>query len=232
MRRELRVGPHHVTIIGTGHVFKKSIAEVCTVIDAQRPTYVCVELDVNRYHALRTGERATFRDVMRHHGLRVALLGSLLSMIQSEIGEDFGVMPGTEMITAVDVARDVGADVHFIDREVSVTLSRLVGKMTFREKVKTVVGALLSLTPLKRDVPVSQFDESFVEQLLREFKRFSPHAFEVLIEERNIYMARYIVSLLSRAAEPATLVVVVGAGHLVGVVSLLEVESHGGQNNT
>jgi pheromone shutdown protein TraB len=141
-------------------------------------------------------------------------------------------MPGTEMVTAVDVAKDVGAEVHFIDREVSITLTRLVSKMTFREKLKTVVGAFLSLTPLKREVPVSQFDESFVEQLLREFKRFSPHAFEVLIEERNIFMARYIVSLLSRATEPASIVVVVGAGHLVGVVSLLEAEPYDRQINT
>jgi pheromone shutdown-related protein TraB len=213
-------------------VFKKSIAEVRSVIEAQRPSYVCVELDMNRYHALRTGQRATFGEMQRQHGLRVALLGSLLSMIQSEIGEDFGVMPGTEMVTAVDVAKDVGAEVHFIDREVSITLTRLVSKMTFREKLKTVVGAFLSLTPLKREVPVSQFDESFVEQLLREFKRFSPHAFEVLIEERNIFMARYIVSLLSRATEPASIVVVVGAGHLVGVVSLLEAEPYDRQINT
>ncbi|MHC1609934.1 MAG: TraB family protein [Candidatus Methanofastidiosia archaeon] len=230
MIKEIIFRQHRIILIGTGHVFKKSILEVKNIISREKPKIVCVELDRARYHALMSGEKATFLDMIRNKGLRFAIFGSLLSMIQGEVGEDFGVIPGTDMLVAIDSGMKVNARIFFIDRPVDITLSRLVHFMTLKEKIKTIGGALLSLTPLKREIHVSQFDENFINDIIDEFKKFSPNAFQVLIEERNIFMVRQIVSLLNNITEPNTVVVVVGAGHIKGVGSQLEEMNNVGQS--
>jgi pheromone shutdown protein TraB len=150
-----------------------------------------------------------------------------MSSIQNEIGQDFGVLPGSDMMAAVDTAKDAGAPVFFIDRDVSITINRLVRYMPFREKVRLFGGALLSLLPFKRTVSPSQFDERFIASLLDDFRKFSPSAYRVLIEERNIYMGRTVLDLIRRSGdERGSIIIVVGAGHLPGMHAWLEREAN------
>jgi len=224
MRYEMNIGDNRLVIVGTGHVFKRSVMEVKSTIIKENPNIVCVELDKERYRAIMEGDKASFMDLVRHRGIKTAILGSILSSIQEEVGEDYGVMPGADMVTAVETALELGSKIYFIDRNINITVSRLVEKMSLWEKIKTVSGAFLSLTPLKRSVSVSQFDESFINDLLRDFKKFSPNAYTVLIDERNEHMFNIIRKLLYIQDEPVNLVIVIGAGHIKGLVSMLEEE--------
>ncbi len=225
MRKILTLYGRTVVLIGTGHVFTSSINEVRDTIHATQPAAVCVELDHNRYMALKSGERATFWEMVRARGAGFALFSSIMSSIQGEIGQDFGVMPGADMLAAVDSAQSVGTPVYFIDRDVSITINRLVKGMPVREKVKLFGGAFLSLLPFKRTISPSQFDERFIASLLDDFKKYSPTAYRVLIIERNIYMGRTILELIHRVGETSSVVVVVGAGHLPGMYAWLEREA-------
>lgn len=222
MRLETTYGNNRIVIIGTGHVFKKSITEVVTTISKEKPDIVCVELDIDRYKALIDGRNATFMEIVRARGFRTALFGSILSSIQNEVGEDYGVMPGSDMLMAIECARKEKAKVYFIDRNVNITVSRLVQEMGLWEKIKTLLGAFLSLTPLKRDVSVSQFDQSFINEILDDFKRFSPNAYKVLIEERDKYMFDRINAIIRDEIYPVKMVIVLGAGHIKGISSMLE----------
>ena len=217
MRILLAYGQHTIIIIGTGHVFSASIREVEGTIAGVAPAAVCVELDPERYQALLSGERATFWDLFRARGLGFALFSSIMSGIQGQIGQDFGVMPGSDMLAAVTAAEQARSPVFFVDRNVGVTIARLVQGMPKREMAKMLGGALLSLLPFKKTVSEAEFDERFVSSILKEFKAYSPTAYRVLIEERNAHMGRAIVGVASRFSEPVTLVVVVGAGHLPGL---------------
>jgi len=222
MRLEIYFGESKIVVIGTGHVFKRSIMEVKTTISKEKPDIVCVELDVERYKALIDGKRASFIELVRARGLKTAIFGSVLSAIQNEVGEDYGVMPGTDMLTAIECARKERSRVFFIDRNVNITVNRLVNEMTFWEKIKTMAGAFLSLTPLKREVSVSQFDQSFINEILSDFKKFSPNAYRVMIEERDKYMFERINAIVRDEVKPICMVVVIGAGHIRGIVSMLE----------
>ena len=44
-----------ITIIGTAHVSRGSVDEVCAYIEAQKPDHVCVEIDAARYNSLISG---------------------------------------------------------------------------------------------------------------------------------------------------------------------------------
>ncbi len=225
MRKILPLHDRTVILVGTGHVFTSSVNEVRDTICTTQPAAVCVELDYNRYMALKSGERATFWEMVRARGIGFALFSSIMSSIQGEIGQDFGVMPGADMIAAVDSAQSAGIPVYFIDRDVSITINRLVKGMPFREKFRLFGGAFLSLLPFKRTISPSQFDERFIASLLDDFKKYSPTAYQVLITERNIYMGRAVMELINRVGEQSFVVVVVGAGHLPGMYAWLERES-------
>ncbi|MBN1785571.1 MAG: TraB/GumN family protein [Candidatus Methanofastidiosa archaeon] len=222
MRYEMDYGDKRIVIVGTGHVFKKSVMEVRTTIAKERPSIVCVELDAERYRALVEGNKATFMEVVRARGFKTAFFGGLLSAIQSEVGNDYGVMPGTDMLAAIESAKKESSKIFFIDRNVNVTVGRLVQQMTIWEKIKTMAGAFLSLTPIRREVSVSQFDQSFINDILEDFKKFSPNAYNVLIEERNDYMFDRISEILAKEPGPLSMVIVIGAGHIKGIISMLE----------
>ncbi|MHC1604566.1 MAG: TraB/GumN family protein [Candidatus Methanofastidiosia archaeon] len=222
MIKNLKVGDKDITLVGTAHVFKRSILEVREVIQSENPDFVAIELDRERYFSFKGGQKASFMERVKEGGLKFALFGGMLSMVQEELGEEFGVLPGSDMISAVEEGEKTGAKVFFIDRNVTITLSRMIKFMTFKEKIKTLLGIVLSFTPLKGEIPVSTFNEEFIEKMLADFKKFSPNAYRVLIEERNIFMARMIRSLLENEVGPCKIVVVLGAGHMNGVLSILK----------
>ena len=62
--------------------------------------------------------------------------------MQKKIGEDMGVKPGAEMLSAIEEAETIGAKVALIDRDIQVTLQRFWGKMKFLEKIK-MIGSLV-----------------------------------------------------------------------------------------
>ena len=52
----------------------------------------------------------------------------LLAYVQKKIGDDMGVKPGAEMLSAIEEAEASGARVALIDRDIQVTLQRFWGR--------------------------------------------------------------------------------------------------------
>ncbi len=80
-------------------------------------------------------------------------LPGMLKWMQQRIGEEFGVMPGQEMVAAVEAARGYGLKIALIDRPVQQTIARMWNSMGFKEKMKLfsyIVAAMgfLLLKPL------------------------------------------------------------------------------------
>ncbi len=132
------------------------------------------------------------------------------------------------MLTAIKSAREVGSRLELIDRDINVTLQRLVGRMGLREKIRLGLELLLGFLPIGNRVNLERvMEEQVIEGLLSSLKRSSPTSYEVLIRERDEYMAARIERLL--AASSGKVVCVVGAGHVPGIYQRLAARTREGR---
>jgi pheromone shutdown-related protein TraB len=218
------MAPENLKIIGTAHVSKESIEEVKEAIITNQPDVVAVELDINRYQnmmAEKNGEKkqdVNIRDVIKGDKLSIFLVSMFLSYLQRKIGDDLGVKPGSEMIAAIETAEEIGAKVALIDRDISVTLKRALNKMSFLEKAKFVYGILASFFSKDEIDDVESIkDGDTLNEVMGYFKEMSPKAYDVLVTERDAYMAHILQDI-----NDENVVVVVGAGHKKGISEYLD----------
>ena len=97
-----------IVLVGTAHVSQESVELVERVIDRERPDTVCVELDQRRFEALsqkRRWESLDLREVLRKRQLATLLLNLFLASYQKRLGGKLGVVPGSELLAAIEVAQ-------------------------------------------------------------------------------------------------------------------------------
>lgn len=216
--------PESLEIIGTAHVSQKSMEKVRETILENKPDIVAVELDTNRYQNLlneKYGKKKEFqiRELIKGNNLTLFLVSGFLSYIQRKIGDDIGVKPGSEMLAAVDAANEVGARIALIDRDISITLNRAIKKMSFIEKMKFIYGILASF--FNKDDEIKDIDSITEGDALKEvmgyFQEMSPNAYDVLVNERDAYMAKMLLGI-----DGQNVIAVVGAGHQKGIKKYID----------
>lgn len=210
-----------LTIIGVAHILPKSREEVRATIESESPQVVAVELDQLRYSALMGEVGAGARKAPRARELWPFILNKFLYMLQSKFAQSTGMQAGEEMLVAIESAKKVGAKVELIDRDINLTLQRLIERMGVKEKLRLSVEMLFGLLPFGRRVEFEKLtEEKFDEQLVSSLKSALPAAYDVLIDERNSYMAAKIAMLMD--STKGKIVCVVGAGHVSGLSSRLD----------
>jgi pheromone shutdown-related protein TraB len=215
-----------IVLIGTAHVSEKSVAEVKTVIRNAKPDVVAVELCRGRYDSLEgkgQEDQVPIKDLLSGGKIYYYVIHWLLGHLQKKIGEDMGVKPGAEMLSAMEEAKTIGANVALIDRDIQVTLQRFWGKMKFLEKFRMIGSLLGGLIEIGKgnDIDIDQITEpDFVAELVSELRGFAPTAARVLIDERDAYLAGSIIKATEGGNK--TVVVVIGAGHKAGVINYLK----------
>lgn len=198
-----------ITLVGVGHVFQIS-AQVRRVICEQRANAVCVELDPRRYRAL----------IQEGQGTKTPVSYRLLSMFQKRLARQFGGEVGQEMISAVDAAKEVGADTLFIDVDAGAMFNRLWRQMPLKEKTRLFFSGFLSLFASKDKVEkeLEDFQEN-EEVYMTAFEQHMPTLKKVLIDDRNRLMA----SRIEMADDQyGNVVAIIGDGHVEGIRKLLE----------
>ncbi len=218
--------PGGVTLVGTAHVAASSVRAVEDAIRGRRPARVLVELDPRRLEALRDPEAWKKTDivrVIREGKQHLFLLQLYLASVQAQMGRETGVAPGAELLRAVQVADEVGAEVVLIDRDIAITMKRGFGALGFWTRTKLLWKLWTELmTPAaaeKGKVDVEALLKSdAITQMTEEFARVAPPIKAALIDERDEYMASHIAE---QAAKGGPLVAVVGAGHLAGIKARL-----------
>ncbi|AIY89991.1 TraB/GumN family protein [Geoglobus acetivorans] len=208
-----------LVIVGTAHVSRKSVEEVVRTIEEEKPDAVAVELDLRRYKALE-GEREEINllDVIKRGNVFLLLFQLVLSNFQRRIGRETGVMPGEEMLSAIEKAKEIGADVLLIDRDLAVTFNRLWSSLGFFEKLKLFFHIVRGLFE-SDDIEVDDLlEKDILDMLTEEFRKISPKTAEVLIDERDAYMTHNLLRAMQRYSK---IVAVVGAGHKKGIEKLL-----------
>ncbi|MEE8554516.1 MAG: TraB/GumN family protein [bacterium] len=217
--REIQLEGKRVHLVGTAHISARSVQEVTEIIDRVQPDTVCVELCAARHQSLMHPDAWRELDlfqVVRQKRATVLLANLILASFQRRLGEKLGVKPGAEMVAAVERAEAIGAELVLADREIQITLRRTWGQLRWWDKFKLAVQLPLSLVaaPALSEEEVEKLKtQDMLSQVMEEFARAFPRAKAALIDERDRYMAHKI-----RQAPGETVVAVVGAGHLKGIV--------------
>ena len=207
-----------VTLIGTAHVSRASADLVRQTIEAEQPDTVCIELCVSRLQSLRQPSRWQEMDiikVVREKKAFLLLSNLILASFQKRIADQMDIKPGQEMLAAVEAAETLGADVQPVDRDIRITLSRTWRSMGLWSKIKLIGQMLFSLNEvdeLSREDIERMKQDDVLEALLKEIGASQPVIRQILIDERDRYLAQKIKT------SPGThIVAVVGAGHVPGI---------------
>lgn len=219
----LTVGGREFIVLGTAHVSRESVEQVAQVITDEKPDRVCVEIDEARHNSLTQKQSWEQLDIFRILRERKGflLLGNLvLSSFQRRIGVDLGVTPGEEMLAAVKCAEAESIPYTFVDRQIHTTLRRAWSKAGFWGKNKmlaALLGSVFTREKLSNEEIEALKQQGALENMMHELADYLPAAKEVLIDERDRFIAAKAFG-----AEGSRLLLVVGAGHVPGIVSHLE----------
>jgi len=208
-----------VVFVSVIHTDIESVDAARRVVRETKPDVVAVELDHSRYHQLTnpieeepapfTGDAA--QDLMQQ-----------LALLEKSLGEITGSDVGDEMLAAIEEGRAVGAKIALVDRPMTETirammkvpmdeLYRLTGLLPDATKDLEEGGAGDLLAMLK--------EEGAVDDLMEQFQTEFPGLAEVLIRQRDQFVAKALQFLLSDVE--GKIVVVLGAGHIQGVKTAL-----------
>ncbi len=214
------VGDREVFLVGTAHVSPQSVRDARQAIETLEPDTVCVELCEARYRNLEDQESWRKLDIFQvlREGKAALLLSSfLMHSFQRRIAQRFGIEPGAEMREAIARARDRGARLELIDRDIQVSLKRTWASLGFWQRAKVMIqlaGSAFAGDDLKEEEIEQLRDSENLTDLMSSLATALPSVKETLIDERDAYMAEKLRQL----AGPRT-VAVVGAGHLPGITS-------------
>ncbi len=207
-----------IILLGTAHVSKESAQLVKDVIEEEKPETVSVELCESRYQAIRQKEMWQDTDivkVIREKKTFLLLANLLLASFQKRIAKKLNIKPGQEMIQAIETGEAIGAKIHLADRDIRITLSRTWRTMGLWSKFKLFFQLILSIGEVDE---ISEEDiekikqEDVLETLLADVGKSLPVVKDILIDERDRYLAHKI-----KTAPGNKIVAVVGAGHVPGI---------------
>ena len=207
-----------VILVGTAHVSRESALQVRQVIQEESPDTVCVELCQSRYQSIRQKERWQETDIVKIIKEKKSFLllsNLLLASFQKRIAKKLDIKPGQEMIAAIETADEMDAEIHLADRDIRTTLSRTWRAMGLWSKIKLLFQLMLSLgevEEIKEEDIEKMKNEDVLETLLAEVGKSLPVLKDILIDERDQYLAEKI-----RTAPGQKIVAVVGAGHVPGI---------------
>jgi pheromone shutdown-related protein TraB len=210
-------------LAGTAHISQGSIDEVRSLIAEEKPDRVCVEIDDGRFRSMSEGRSWESLDIVKvlREGRGFLLISNLaLAGFQRRMGADVGVKPGEEMLAAVKCATEAGIPYSFCDRDVQVTLKRAWAKSGMWNRAK-LMAALFESSFFAEKLSSEQIEKlkerNELEEMMAELSNFLPSVKEVLIDERD----RFLASKIFESKESKVLAVV-GAGHLNGIESWLK----------
>lgn len=215
----------NLRLLGTAHIATASVEAVRQQIAEYQPEIVAVELCKSRYDALvsdRRLDKEGLLKVIKEGKAPMVLMQSMLSAEQRKLGINEGQQPGAELLAAVEAANEVGCEVELVDRDIQTTLRRAWRRMRFREKWRLLTSLLGDEDEEDtEEIDVNELlqDSDLLSSMMEELKGFSPGAGEVLIDERDSFIA----SKLTRLGHERRVLAVLGAGHLQGVSEKLSV---------
>ncbi|MCK4613324.1 MAG: TraB/GumN family protein [Thermoplasmata archaeon] len=218
-----------ITIVGTGHIFDLS-SRIYRLVQGLGPEVVAVELDKKRHRILETERRNRERGIYTEVSLRMLFRPSpvpfryrLLAYFQRKFAAANNVLPGEEMLSAIDAARSIGAKIALIDRDINKTLRSFNNAMSLFEKLKFYSALITGLSGLgiRKETIGGQIEriEKDYDSVILEIGEQFPGLKRALIDERDRHMTLALMDL-NRTFE--SILAFVGDAHVEGIKRLLE----------
>ena len=211
----------NLRIIGTAHVSSASVELVREQIEQWKPNLVAVELCDSRLRSLQQPDDLDNDDllkIIKEGKSAMILLQSALAAQQRRMGMETGEKPGAELLAAIEIAEENNIDHALIDRDVVVTLRRAWRKMGLREKWRVLNALLWEDDDEEFDLDELIEDSDLLTTMMEEARDAAPRAGEVLIDERDAFLAGRIQQIRGKGKVLA----VVGAGHVNGIIEHLQ----------
>lgn len=218
MLTRLQYGDKEILLVGTAHVSHESAELVREIIFAEKPDTVCVELCPARYQSMTQKDSWRNTDivrVIREKKSMVLFANLLLSAFQRRVAKKIDIQPGQEVMNAIEAANNVGAEIVTVDRDIRVTLTRawrLLGLWSKLKLITELIFSFGSVDDISEEEIENMKNEDMLESILKEVGKSQPKLKNVLIDERDLYLAERI-----RTAPGKRIVAVVGAGHTPGI---------------
>jgi len=221
----------NLNIIGTSHIARQSVNSVKNTILKEKPDIVALELDKNRLYGLMHDQKRKISiSAIPKIGFKGFLFSWIGSIIQKKLGDYVGVSPGSEMKTAIRLAKKQKARIALIDQNIEITLKRFSRALTWKEKWNLLVdifnGIVLRKNELE-DLNIKKFDltkvpsKEIIKKLINKMRERYPNICRVLIDERNKIMAKNLSYLMKEHPEK-NILAVVGAGHEEEIIGLIK----------
>jgi pheromone shutdown-related protein TraB len=229
IERVQRDGVEYV-LLGTAHVSRSSVEAVDTLLAHEHFDAVAVELCDSRAQSMRDPEAFKQMDlfkVIRQGKAGMVAASLVLSTFQKRLADQSGIQPGAEMKAAMDGAAQRGLPLWLIDREVGTTLKRAWHSVGFWQRFG-LLGGLLASVFEREEIEQGEIEKlkqgDLLESAFSEFASESKPLYDSLIGERDAFMAARLREEAARSTttEPRRVLVVIGAGHLKGLSTLLQ----------
>ena len=229
--KTLHFNDREIILVGTAHISKESMEEVDKTVRDTLPDCVAVELDEQRYESIKSPEAWKNLDIVKvlkeKRGF-IMLANLVLGSFQRRMGADVGVKPGDEMRAALTVSEELGIPVEMVDRPIQTTLRRAWAKNSLWGKLK-LLSALFAAAFEKEEISAEQIESlkssNEMDSMMDELAGYLPTVKEVLIDERDRYLASHIWNCKGKKV-----LAVLGAGHLPGVEKFLNGIASGEKN--
>lgn len=214
----IELGDKTIYLVGTAHVSQSSADLAEEIIRDVKPNAVAIELCHSRYDSLKNPDKWKKTDIVAvlREGRGYVLMAQLiLAAFQKKLGKNLKVSPGAEMLRAMKVADELGIATVLADRDIKTTLKRTWHALGFRSLATIVAGLLQGLFGSEQieEAEIERLKSAdALEELMKDFTAALPTVRTALIDERDRYLAAKI-----GGAPGATVVAVVGAGHVPGI---------------
>lgn len=211
-----------IILVGTAHISRQSVELVREVIEAEKPDRVCIELDDKRYESLSQRKKwvtLNLKEIIYKKQLSTLLVNLVMASYQKKLGEQLGVLPGTELLEAALAAEENNIPVSLCDRDVRVTLRRAWHSTSFFRKnylAATLLASLFDQTEISEEKLTELKETDVLSELMAELGESLPELKTVLIDERDTFLSEMI-----KGSVGEKIVAVVGAGHVAGIKEAL-----------
>ena len=207
-----------IILIATAHVSQESVDLVKRVIDEEQPDSICIELDEKRFENIqnpKAWENTDIIKVIKSKRVGFLLANLRLSSYQKKIASKLGVNVGGEMLQGIHSAEETGATLVLADRDIQTTFMRIWRQLNFMGKCKLIFSLIFTFDEddsIDEDNLQEIFEGDLLESMLADIHKKFPTIGDVLITERDQYLAEKI-----KNAPGDKVVAILGAAHVPGV---------------
>jgi pheromone shutdown-related protein TraB len=208
-------------------VSRNSAEKVQELLETGEYDAVAVELCPSRYNALINPDALAKMDlfkVVRQGRVLMVIANLALGAYQQRLANQFDISPGAEQREAIRIAQESHKPLLLIDREISTTLKRVAGNLSWWKRFALFAGLLSSILS-KDEVTEEEIEHlkegDILETTFAEFAENRQDLYLPLIDERDRYMAARLQQEIEEKGHE-NLLVVIGAGHMKGIARYLQ----------